>query len=398
MSKDRDNLQEKDFFSRDQSEDLGRWSEIESEIYEWRHSQTKVKKINFYKMLETMDDYKPRLPLNDLILTLSESWNIIRDVQKEIKQILKIERGIVTGLLDEKKMSHIFNLLKKIKETKFFSTCSIPYYIKKDEILKKLEFLYDMTKPLQDRINEFFKQTDIDIQSLSLLLTILDEYKYPLISTRIKEVLKLSEEQEMQALYAVYDKYKITIPHKYLINTFIFLRYYIIYEKIKERFFKHLSYFEIYPIIETIAESYTDYLSQKKNIKYLEFTIRDFIAQHPIVLESGLTFFSKEVKIYDSNEYLGQIDLLFIDQDCNFVVTEIKKKQDIYKEVGQINFYMGWVRENLANKLGVKVRGILVQDRPPSKKLKFAIKRHPIKVIQYQLKDFKCTYKFHTEV
>lgn len=55
----------------------------------------------------------------------------------------------------------------------------------------------------------------------------------------------------------------------------------------------------------------------------------------------------------------GYIDLLAKDADNNFVVIELKKGRSNQQVVGQILAYVGWVKNNLAEK-NQKVRGIII--------------------------------------
>ena len=54
----------------------------------------------------------------------------------------------------------------------------------------------------------------------------------------------------------------------------------------------------------------------------------------------------------------GRIDLLAIDANSNFVVIELKADEADRQVCGQIQAYMGWVKENLAG--DKKVRGIII--------------------------------------
>lgn len=60
---------------------------------------------------------------------------------------------------------------------------------------------------------------------------------------------------------------------------------------------------------------------------------------------------------YPTNE--GFIDILAVDGNNNFVVIELKKGRSNQQVVGQILAYVGWVKNNLANK-AQKVRGIII--------------------------------------
>jgi len=76
-------------------------------------------------------------------------------------------------------------------------------------------------------------------------------------------------------------------------------------------------------------------------------------------------------ELYDT-KVVGQIDLLYQDEDGDLVVIELKRTEDTSdKAVGQIARYLGWVRENLGKTK--KVEGLLVA-RSANEELKYAIK------------------------
>ncbi len=73
---------------------------------------------------------------------------------------------------------------------------------------------------------------------------------------------------------------------------------------------------------------------------------------------------------YDTGP-VGVIDLLYVDDEGNFLVVELKRTDVTSdKVVGQLARYKGWVRHNLAN--GKRVRGAIVT-HSHSTKLRYAI-------------------------
>ena len=59
----------------------------------------------------------------------------------------------------------------------------------------------------------------------------------------------------------------------------------------------------------------------------------------------------------------GEIDILALDSDDNYVVIELKRDKAADKTVNQISRYVQWVEENLSSKDGKSVRGIIVAHR-----------------------------------
>lgn len=81
---------------------------------------------------------------------------------------------------------------------------------------------------------------------------------------------------------------------------------------------------------------------------------------------------------------VGRTDLICRDKDNNFVVLELKAVQTSDYVVGQILRYMGYIRENWANKQGVNVKGIIIT---PSydEQLRLAAKEAGIKVLTIRI-------------
>lgn len=108
--------------------------------------------------------------------------------------------------------------------------------------------------------------------------------------------------------------------------------------------------------------------------EFLEIEIEDSIINNPEIIEKGLKLIERQ-KTTDA----GIIDLLCLDKNGNYVVIELKKDKASDKVVGQIQRYMAWVEEGLADR--ERVRGIIVaQDY--DMKLEYAIKgsKYPVEV------------------
>jgi hypothetical protein len=107
---------------------------------------------------------------------------------------------------------------------------------------------------------------------------------------------------------------------------------------------------------------------------FLEIEIEDSIINNPEIIETGLKLIERQ-KTTDA----GIIDILCLDKNDNYVVIELKKDKASDKVVGQIQRYMAWVEEGLADR--ERVRGIIVaQDY--DMKLEYAIKgsKYPVEV------------------
>jgi hypothetical protein len=85
---------------------------------------------------------------------------------------------------------------------------------------------------------------------------------------------------------------------------------------------------------------------------------------------------------------IGDIDLLATDKKGDFVVMELKLDKPSDSVVGQLQRYMGWVKQHLANK-GENVRGVIIA-KDLDKKLKYALS--VTKDIEF------CRYRIRIEV
>lgn len=103
----------------------------------------------------------------------------------------------------------------------------------------------------------------------------------------------------------------------------------------------------------------TSFSTEKELTPAYEAEVRDFMADciQKGHLESLQLYKGRQGKEFNTNE-VGRIDLLCTDQQGNFVVIELKKDRSSDKVVGQIQRYMGWVKENLAG--DKDVRGIII--------------------------------------
>ncbi len=106
----------------------------------------------------------------------------------------------------------------------------------------------------------------------------------------------------------------------------------------------------------------------------LEYEIETSIISNPEILEDGLDLIGNQ---YTTG--VGYIDILCKDKNGNFVVIELKQDKGSHKVVGQIQKYMAWVNENLAQ--DKQVRGIIIV-KEHDKELEYAIKgsKYPIEI------------------
>lgn len=113
----------------------------------------------------------------------------------------------------------------------------------------------------------------------------------------------------------------------------------------------------------------------------LEYDLENSLVGNLGQLEEGLKLYEgngRKGQQYDAGS-AGRIDLLGVDSNGNLVVIELKAGEADRQVCGQIQAYMGWVKENLA--AGHSVRGIIVA-KEFTERIKLAVKVVPNLVLR----------------
>jgi hypothetical protein len=106
----------------------------------------------------------------------------------------------------------------------------------------------------------------------------------------------------------------------------------------------------------------------KKNLKQLGLRLADEKIQQQCALGLGV----------------GRTDLICLDKNDNFVILELKAVASSEAVIGQIQKYMGYVRENWAKKLGKEVSGIVLTPTF-DEGLRYAAREAKIKVLRIRI-------------
>jgi len=144
-------------------------------------------------------------------------------------------------------------------------------------------------------------------------------------------------------------------------------------ERINNQYVLHLEVVEKQPISTEEREEIVEEETYATEIP-LEFEkqLEDFIETNLDLVEPGLKLYvddsGNKGRQYPTDA--GNIDLLCVRPNGDFVIIELKKGKTSDKVVGQISRYMGWVKENLAG--NKNVFGIIITHDFNSK-LKYAV-------------------------
>ncbi|MHA1378370.1 MAG: endonuclease NucS domain-containing protein [Candidatus Helarchaeota archaeon] len=317
----------------------------------------------FYFTQEQIDNLK--LWINNLQSPQAQKWLKEEEIAEvEIQKFLK-DKEFQKKDLNSDDFDKFFKLMKQFSSNR---TLNKLLYINNgiDEFNKKLKNLYYGSDPFAKRVDDFFRLQNIGSQTLSQFLLAFNPKKYPLITYITKEVLALDIIQEQEAINEAYKRFQINNPQNYLKNTIKYLSDTIIFEKIKELL--NLDKFNEVNLTLWLAQEklkeQPDELIESYTSVSLEKDLRDYLAENPSIIEKGLKLIEKE---YDTKE-AGKIDLLCEDEKGYHVVIELKKGKGHYSVIGQISSYLGWVKQNLNE----KVRGIIIISEPDVK-LDFSI-------------------------
>ena len=136
------------------------------------------------------------------------------------------------------------------------------------------------------------------------------------------------------------------------------------------------------PIIISLKESTNKKLSEKALKKYILDSIEKFILEIGV----GFAFVGSEVKIKVNNTY-KYIDLVFFNFNINsFVLIELKIKDLIIRDIGQLEFYIKYYDTNIRKNFHNQTIGILVCKKG-DKVIEKIFNKENIKVTSYEVRN-----------
>jgi len=199
--------------------------------------------------------------------------------------------------------------------------------------------LIDESRDIKERLNEALKAPGVGPAVATMILFLYNPERYPVWSRPKEEILKkIGAIDELTGTPG--DKYvKITETEKKLSSELgvDFLKL--------DTFLWWLRQEKFQPTEETEETERVPFKAESE--------LRNYLSLHPEAIEKGLSLVDVEFQTD-----VGRIDLLYKDENGNFIVVELKKLREGDRALGQLLRYMGWVREKMAK--GREVRGILI--------------------------------------
>ena len=118
--------------------------------------------------------------------------------------------------------------------------------------------------------------------------------------------------------------------------------------------------------IENLEESQQPKDEDEEQIELKEFAyekdLKNYLLKNMDAIESGLKLYEDEDKEITGIEFPAgsrKIDILALDKNNNLVVIELKVSKGYDRVIGQILYYMNWIKENHAEP-NQSVRGIII--------------------------------------
>jgi len=297
--------------------------------------------------IENLENFKRRLE------TAKASAHTIAEEKAEVEtsKVLNSEGFIRGENLSAEQLDGLFNTMRK-----FAANRNLTKRLYESDIAAfngKLRNLIHGTSPFPVRVNDFFRQKGIGVQTLSQFLVAHDPRNHPFVSSGPKEMLEISSEQEQAARNEALRIFKINDPKIFFDRTLDYLAYCIVFKSIKE-----LLNLEKYTQVNKMlwfaydAESKVPDTITPYGSIHMEQDLQNFLADNIFLVEKGLHSVEKE---FDTRE-AGRIDLLCKDKSGDHVVIELKRGKENDCVVGQTLRYVGWVEKNLKT----KARGIII--------------------------------------
>ncbi|MCW4006114.1 MAG: endonuclease NucS [Candidatus Bathyarchaeota archaeon] len=306
--------------------------------------------------------------------------------EEKIHTLLKTRNFEGDGFLSADDFDDLFRLMKFFSPNR--NLCNLLYTKNGLETFNQaLKTLYYGKASLPDRVNGFFKLKGIGLQTLSQFLLAYDSTVYPLISSRTREWIELDAEQEQSAIELAKTKFGLPNMDSYLDRTKDYIRDFIIFQQVKE-ILQLKKYTSVNDILWNAVQNESGSEEAQPNSYTsvsLENDLRDYLAQHPTLIEPGLKLVEKE---FDTQE-VGRIDLLLRDRLNCEVVVELKRGKKNDEVVGQISRYLGWVMKNRTP----RARGIIIVNEH-SNRLEYSLipLKDKVKVKYYRV-NFEITDK-----
>lgn len=241
--------------------------------------------------------------------------------------------------LDKLGEDNVYDLLNFEKNQTMEARRVAPRLVDDIEKLRStIKILTDESRDVGGRLNEVLKVPGMGPAVATMILFLRYPEKYPFWSSPKEEVLK--EIGAIERLTETYgDKYEKIIKAE---------------EKLSSDL--NIDIITLDTFLWWIIQEGSKSSVEEEAIPFeAEEELRNYLSLHPEAIEKGLRI------VENGTEYstdVGNIDLLSKDKDGNFVVMELKKFRESDRALGQLQRYIGWVKEERAG--GEIPRGILI--------------------------------------
>lgn len=311
---------------------------MDESVIKWNEEQKQI--------LETLKRYRRDSDLKEWSEHGLEQSN-------EIRQILE-EADFQNKDLSSHQLEQIFSIMRNVISNRALTR---NLYEKNgiNDFNEALRQLLDESIPLSARIDDFLDLSGVGKFTVSHFLFLYNPRKFPILSRSMEQILEIEARQKQTLENRARKKYEINETEISFDWTTDILSNFILYDALKAEL-QVDDFIFLNGIFWKESKRDPDEEEPPFVTVSLEKDLRRYLADNSTIIEEGMELVEEE---YNTAE-AGIIDLLCKDDEGRHVVVETKKGRSSDAVVGQILRYIGWVHNNLDD----KVRGIIIVSDP----------------------------------